>query len=103
MVEQGFLQVVSIRVPGADVGVVEFEHAKAGVTSKHGIVGFDLDRSTAQAFFSQFGNGAGPAELVAAVSRSLLVFVVRIQWLGKLNEDVTTVTAIGGVFGTITA
>ena len=55
-IEQGLFQVVSVRLPGANVAGVEFEDAKTDVARKQRIVGFDLLTGTAETFLGNVGD-----------------------------------------------
>ena len=67
---------VAVRLPRPDVAGVELEDAEAEVAREHRVLVLDLLPGAAQAFFGQFGDGAGLAELVAEVCSGLLVLVL---------------------------
>lgn len=56
MIEQRSFQVVWLRIPRTDIGVVKLEDAEAGIAGKQRVVGFDLGGGAAQALFGEFGD-----------------------------------------------
>ena len=95
--EQRLVEVVAVRLPRADVTGVELEDAEAEVACDIGILVLDLLRGSAETFLGQFGDIARLAELVAEIGRSLLIDVLRVEWLGQLNENVPASTAVDRV------
>ena len=88
VVEQVAFQIAT-GLPGAEVGLVEFVDAEAGVTGKQRIVGLGLGAGAAKAFFSQLGNVPLKAELVAHRCSCLLALFGRIERLRQLNRQDT--------------
>ena len=89
--QQRPFQVVTVRFPGADVGGVELEDAKAEVAREHGILVLDLLCGAAEAFFGKFSDVAGFAELIAKISGDFLVLGVGIERFRELHKDIAVV------------
>ncbi len=93
-VEKRTFEIVAVRLPGADVGGIELEDAEAEVAGEHRVLIFDLLCGAAEAFLGQFGDVTGLAKAVAEIGGSFLMSRGRIDPLGKLDQDVTTMLPV---------
>ena len=96
---EGFGELLAVRLPRPDIAAGKLEDAESEVALELRVLLTNLLPGPAQALFGQFGDGAGLAEFVAKLSRRFLFFIVGIKRLGKLDEDVASVAAVGDVLG----
>ena len=97
VIKQSLREIVAIRIPGPDVGVVKFEDPEAGVAREHRIFGFYFGSGAAQALFGEFCDGAWFTELAAKISGSLLILILWIEWFWKLDENIATTSTVSSI------